>query len=172
MVRAALMIMLAAFVPLAAAAAPDGQFCTFERAHYRTPQMTLSFVGIGGHEDMVSDLAMHVRDRRTGRDIGWYYFDQGSAPRISLISTTDPTVRGWKHDPDDGERPHGSATFLGMNADGSLLQSPPSSRSRATQFVIIPELGEVLKGERWGQADGNGIQASGNDGFVLTGCDD
>src|SRR4051812_22204866 len=88
--------------------------CTIGDAVYTMPasQLRLSFVGIGKRRDLISDIAVHITEPRSHRQF-WYYFDEGSAPKVSLISTTDVTARNWRPNADGGERPYGYATFIG-----------------------------------------------------------
>lgn len=158
--KACLIVFAAFFSPTAVAASA----CPYSRAHYSTPtgDLALDFLKISPARGMVSDLALRVRAQRSAKDVAYYYFDQGSAPKITLISTTDVSARGWRVNPDGGIRPHGTATFIGMAADGRLEQTAPTSKTMARRFLIIPELGQVLKA--------SGISVRRDDAFVLASC--
>lgn len=160
--KARLFLLLASIVTCPVRAATAG--CPYLAARYRPPsgEISLQFLKIPQSRGQVSDLALRIRDERSGKDVGYYYFDEGSAPKISLISTTNVSVPGWRANPDGGIRPHGPATFIGMSSDGLIEQSPPSSRKTAPRFVIIPELGAVLKGSR--------ISVRRYDAFTLVSC--
>lgn len=151
-------------VAIVAAPAIASSQCTFNQAEYSTPdsRLNLSFVNIGHRSDITGDLALRISDARTGKNLFWYYFDEGSLPRTTLISTTNVLSANWHPDPDDGDRPYGTAIFVGMNRDGRLLQSAPTSSQRATSYILIPDLAEVFKVARmWGRTNG---------AFVLKSC--
>lgn len=138
--------------------------CRYSAAHYSSPdhRLAVDFIKIHASPGLVSNLAMRVRDESARRYVAYYYFDEGSAARIALISTTDVSRPGWRADPDGGARPHGTATFIGLSGNGRLEQTAPSSANRAPQFVIIPELGQLLKA--------SGVSIRRNDAFTLTSC--
>jgi hypothetical protein len=123
----------------------------------------MSFPDVAKQNELISDIAVRIRNLKTGQDLAWYYFDEGSAPRISLISTTDVRRSEWSPDPDGGRRPYGSATFIGLREDGHILQTSPSSRSTAPRYIVIPELGQVFK-----TANFPGLT---NNAFVLASCE-
>ena len=109
-----------------------------------TPSYHLRFVRLASRAGVVSDIGLHIFSDDPRAEL-WYYPDEGSAPHISLISSTDPTARGWHAEPDGGVRPHGSATLVAMRDDLTIWQTSPSSRSIAPLYLIVPELGEVYK---------------------------
>jgi hypothetical protein len=137
--------------------------CALGDATYISPvsHLRLSFLGIEKRRDLISDIAVHITEPRSHRQF-WYYFDEGSAPKVSLISTTDVTARNWRPNPDGGERPYGYATFIGMRKSGEILFDAPSSKSTAPHYVLIPELAGVFKTIRLWGVDANA--------FVLTDC--
>ena len=138
--------------------------CPYSGATYLTPdsRFSIRFVKVPRLRGQVSDLGLRVRDEHARKDVVYYYFDEGSAPRITLISTTNVSLAGWRANPDGGVRPHGAATFIGLDPNGHIDQTAPSSEASAPRFVIIPELGEVLKN--------SGISFLRNDAFIRTSC--
>ena len=137
--------------------------CAAKNAVYASPisGMSLSFIDIGRRRGIISDLAVRILERRTHHEF-WYYFDQGSAPKISLISTTGVTGPTWSPGPNGGKPPYGTATFIGLRKSGEILFDAPSSKSAAPDYVIIPELAGVFKTMRLWDVDANA--------FVLIGC--
>jgi len=125
--------------------------CTIASAKYVAvgqPQYRLSFARLGSGSGTMSDVALHVRSGSGGGE-AWYYFDRGSARRVALVSTNDPTSPGWKAQPDGGVRPFGSATFIGMSKAGAIADMVPNSSSAAPDFVVIPELAETFRGREY-----------------------
>lgn len=141
------MVWLIAAVALAnVGPAERAKSCKILKADYAAagkPQYRLKFVKLGS--PAVSDIGLHIFSSDPRAEL-WYFPDEGSAPRVSLISTTNPTVPGWHPEPDGGVRPHGSATLIAMAADGTIMPNVVTSRSRAPRYVIVPELGQVYKG--------------------------
>ena len=123
------------------------QSCDILHAEYdapATPRFHLRFVRLASSAGVVSDIGLHIFSDDPRAEL-WYYPDEGSAPRISLISTTDPTATGWHAEPDGGVRPHGTATLIAMRDDATIWPSAPSSQSPPPRYVIVPELGEVYR---------------------------
>jgi hypothetical protein len=93
----------------------------------------------------LSDLAFYVRSNRSD-DTFWYFFDGGSAHRISLISMNDPTKPGWRApDPDSRTgRPHGDTMF--MQADRNLRFSPewPHQGGTPPRYILLPDMAEIF----------------------------
>src|SRR4051812_48175499 len=116
------------------------RFCALQNAR---PGFCIGCNQDPGSARQVSDLALRVRDERSTKDVVYYFFDEGSAPFITLISTTDVRQRGWHIDPDGGIRPHGTASFVGLHTNGRIEQSAPWSGQWAAPIIIIPELGQV-----------------------------
>lgn len=155
-----------AFVALVVAAPAVGagaRDCTLRNASYAAPvsHLRLSFAFVGRPHELVSDLALHIVEPRSKKQF-WFYFDQGSAPQVSLISTTDATKPNWSPNPDGGVRPYGTATFIGLRKDGRILFDAPSSKTLAPQYIIIPELAALFKAIRLWGVDANA--------FVFTSC--
>lgn len=122
--------------------------CAVLDSEYRAagqPEYRLAFVKLASSEGVISDVGLHLTAPDPRNDI-WYYFDHGSDPRVSLISTFNPTLKGWKANPDGGPRPFGSAQFLGMKEDDSLMVISPNSRSAGLKYIIIPELARIYRG--------------------------
>ncbi|MEE3622702.1 hypothetical protein UCD39_01690 [Nitrospirillum sp. BR 11752] len=130
-------VFLAAPVTTLAAEKP----CKTINAHYvsaSSPLYKLDFVDLKGKEEISSDVGIHIQNGIKGEEI-WYFFDQGTTARISLISTTDLTVKDW-HSPSDGDpRPHGVAQFIAMDLNGKIPDQPPKADSIAPHYIIIPE---------------------------------
>lgn len=157
------MLWLVAALASLAAATPAAH-CDILHARYQAPGAPayhLHFVRLASREGVVSDIGIHIFGNDPKAEL-WYYPDEGSARKISLISTIDPTRHGWHAVPDGGVRPHGSATYIGMHSDGIIDEDAPTSGSQAPAFVIIPELGQVYKN----------LAEYPLAAFVLRGCDD
>ena len=121
--------------------------CSMLDAVYKSaddPGFTLTAARLASHSEVVSDLGIHLHSN-SPEDESWWYFDEGSARRISLISTLDPTVAGWKAEPDGGTRVYGSPAFIGMSIKGNILESAPQANSEAPYYIIIPELAEMYR---------------------------
>lgn len=138
--------------------------CPYSNARYLVPggRFEMAFYKVRRESGQINDLTLRIRDNRSRKSLVFYYFDQGSAPQIQLISTTDPSVHGWHITPDGGVRPHGTATFLAMDQTGRLEQTAPMSTTSASNYIIVPELGQLLKT--------TGISSSRNDAFVFASC--
>lgn len=145
------MISLVWALVLSAASIPHaGPSCNILHARYDlagAPEYHLQFVKLASSKEVISDIGIHIYSTDPKAEL-WYYLDEGSIPRVSLISTTDPTKPGWHAEPDGGIRPHGSATFIGMNEDGTIAPDAVNSSSSPPRYVIIPELAQVYKGLR------------------------
>lgn len=123
--------------------------CTIGQSLYessRNRSYTLSFVSLKPADYQVSDTAIRI-ESKSNNTVIWYYFDQGAIPRVALISTTNPTKVGWHVEP-DGLRPNGTATFVGMDNQGNILDRAPKFHSLAPKFIVIPELAEVYRNSR------------------------
>jgi hypothetical protein len=127
----------------------------------KNPSYDLAFSTVADANGLVSDVAIEIRESTSTRKT-WYYFDEGSSQRISLISTDNPTAKGWHAVPDGGVRPHGPATYIGMDRLGNISWLSPKSTANAPYFIIIPELADTLRHER---------VAFNPSAFVLTKCD-
>lgn len=122
--------------------------CDLLHADYVAPgksQYRLRFVMLASPKGVVSDIGLHIFSTDRKAEL-WYYPDEGSAPRVSLISTTNPTKPGWHSEPDGGARPLGSATLIAMDVDGRIAPDAVNSKSVPPRYVIVPELGSVFKG--------------------------
>ena len=141
-------VMIALALLLAISAAPaDAAKCSMLDAVYKSaddPSFTLTVARLASHSEVVSDIGLHLHSNNP-EDESWWYFDEGSARRISLIATLDPTVAGWKPEPDGGTRVYGSPTFVGMSANGDIVESVPQANSMAPYYVIIPELADMYR---------------------------
>jgi hypothetical protein len=158
-----LTLALAAATPHASMAPETSASCDITRALYVAagePQYRLSFERLPHHEGVIGDLALHIRAPSPAGEL-WYYFDQGTIPRVALISSTDPMVPGWRPDLDGRARPHGDLTYVGLTADGQIAASAPTSRSAPPRFVVIPELAETYL-----HIEPNYLPAA----FVFSGC--
>lgn len=72
--------------------------------------------------------------------------DAGSSPSISLISTTDILVKGWRPpEPDGGDRPLGDMPI--MIAGGGFIFNFDIPRKRAArpEYLLLPHLPEALE---------------------------
>ena len=140
--------MIAFALLLAIGAAPAATTkCSMLDAVYESaddPRFTLTASKLASHSEVVSDIGLHLHSS-SPEDESWWYFDEGSARRISLISTLDPTVTGWKAETDGGIRPYGSPAFIGMSIKGAILDSAPQAKSEAPYYIIIPELAEMYR---------------------------
>lgn len=146
-VAACIVAIMMATAPASVAKAAHG--CNVLHARYAAAgesQYTLSFARLALSEQSVSDIGLRIDFKPSGRVL-WYYFDQGSAPRVALISTDDFTRSNWRVVPDGGVRPYGSATFIGVGPVGNILQDAPTSSSNAPAAIIIPELAQALNGQ-------------------------
>lgn len=136
-----------ALVLSAASVAHAAPSCDILHARYDLAgerEYHLQFVKLASSKEVVSDIGIHIYSTDPKAEL-WYYLDEGSIPRVSLISTTDPTKSGWHGEPDGGIRPHGWATFIGMNDDGRIMPLAPTSHSLPPRYVIVPELAEVYR---------------------------
>jgi hypothetical protein len=124
------------------------------------PRYRLTVARLASTKEVMSDIALHIEPSSAKGEI-WYYLDQGSRPRIWLISTTNPTAKGWQAVPDGGNRPYGSATLIAMTKDGRILDAAPKSTSAAPHFIIVPELAEIYRDVEHGYRPA---------AFVLAGC--
>ena len=124
--------------------------CSIITSEYRSkenPSYTLTFHRVSSRTGLPSDVAVLIKDGKSGADT-WYYFDEGSALTVSLISTDNPTIKGWQASVDGGVRPHGPATFIGLTKGGKILNTSPTSSSAAPESIIIPELAQTLRNSR------------------------
>ena len=140
--------MIAFALLLAIGAAPAAPTkCSMLDAVYKSaddPRFILTAARLASHSEVVSDIGIHLRSN-SPEDESWWYFDEGSARRISLISTLDPTLAGWKAEPDGGTRIYGSSAFIGMSDKGDIVESAPQANSEAPYYIIIPELAEMYR---------------------------
>jgi hypothetical protein len=145
---------------------PGPSMCDITRASYIAagqPDYRLSFARLRSSDGLVTDLGLHVRSASGKVDL-WWFFDQGSKPRIWLISTPDPTAADWTvPPPDGGVRVTAALTFIGMMKNGAIMSSSPNSGSPPPDYVIIPEAASLF--------DGLGERAYTPAAFVLQGCD-
>lgn len=146
-----------------AAAHQSNHTCPTIKSSYvaaREAGYRLTFGRLSSRESVIGDVAVHIEAPSKRGEI-WYYFDEGSLRRISLISTTDPTRRGWHANPDGGPRPHGTATYIGMDAAGRIAELAPKAASKAPHMIVIPELAEVYRSVNMQYTPA---------AFVLSGC--
>lgn len=131
---------------MAAAATP----CRVENAQYRLDLgsgFTAGFKKVGHYDGWVSDLALYVRSDATGAKY-WFLFDEGAAPRVTLISTTDVETSGWSPpDPDGGERPLSETLYLQADAHDHFAENgPPQGGQVAPDKLLLPDLPAVIRG--------------------------
>jgi len=120
--------------------------CPVEQAHYvmdGQPGVEAGFRPVGRYKGWISDVAFFVR---TPARTDYFLFDQGSAPYVSLISTTDVTEVGWAPpDPDGGVRPLGGMTYYSLHADRSFYQNViPKAGEEAPAQIFLPDLAEIM----------------------------
>ena len=108
-----------------------------------TDRLQISFARLPAAAGALNDLALHLRSRDRSVE-RWYYFDEGSARRVALISTLDPTGKGWKVSP-DGKRPFGNVTYIGLDGLGDIAEAAPTRTQSPPRYIIIPELAEALR---------------------------
>lgn len=141
------MIAFALLLAIIGTAPADPLRCNMLNAIYKAaddPSFTLTAAKLASHSEVVSDIGLHLHSNNP-EDESWWYFDEGSARCIALISTLNPTVAGWKAEPDGGTRIYGSPAFIGMSVKGKILESAPQANSIAPYYVIIPELAEMYR---------------------------
>ena len=124
--------------------------CPAERARYAArgaPLVTAGFHTLPRRTSFVSDLAFYVHNAATGHTF-WFGFDTGSASRVSLISTTDVTAKGWRPAQDgypvEAVGPLGDLQYLSAGPDMEFGLDVPRRGTYAPAFIVLPEFAEAV----------------------------
>jgi hypothetical protein len=98
-------------------------------------------------EKMAGSVAMHVifKDApKSGKAIfdAWFFLNQGNAPEISLVESTDPRALAWKSPLDLPAEPNTLPylTFYAWNEDHKVIYEAPYRSSSAPKYFFIPML--------------------------------
>lgn len=144
----------AAALVMGLAVATGSLACSFEQAHYRysaNPDIEVSFRKVGKQPDWISDLALQLKIRGSGRSY-WFLFDGGSARYVNMISVEDVTAPGWTAPDGDGSRGRGtlgSMHFFAWSKKDVFFETIPKSGQPAPDTIFLPDLAETL----WYRAD-------------------
>jgi|GEM_PF-2380006 len=152
-------VMIGFFAFFLASTAARSVVCPIERAHYR--YTAPKGWNITGTADFVKPLhpipmkkgavALHVQfshDGRAGNPIfdGWFLFNQGNGPVISLIETTDPNALPWTSPLELGAPPgkFPYQEFYSWNEDHDIIESAPYISTYAPKYFFIPDLATAI----------------------------
>lgn len=150
-------LLLAALVLAFTGQASAAETCKTATARYRMidwPGFTARFIPVGKREGWLTDVALEVRSRQSGRDY-WFLFDGGTARYINMISTTNVERPGWTPPPPDGgERPLREMHYMATDAALRFDIDMPKAAKPAPAYILLPDLAEILHyGQRGGPID-------------------
>jgi len=91
-------------------------------------------------------MALHLEGPESGTSY-WFLFDAGSAPVVSLISTTNVLATGWSPPPPDGgSHPLMDMQIYVMDETMKMSAEVPRASDTSPAYLFIPMLTDALRG--------------------------
>lgn len=121
--------------------------CVLEHARYvlrGEPSVTAHFQDLAPNPDWLTNVAFNIAFAKQG-DSFWWLFDEGSAPFLNMISTTDVNKPGWAAPGDDRKQgPLGETHVWFATSHYRLSHELPKPGQTAPQHIFVPDLQELM----------------------------